>query len=54
VKTFNNQRGIYPEHPKRIIKNGFHFRNPAGLIQDQSWDRAERIEVIDIDAGVHR
>src|SRR5476649_1067965 len=53
-KPLNNQRGIYPEHAKGVIKDRIHFRNPTGVIQHQARQGAKRIEMIDVDRGMDR
>src|SRR5688572_22971290 len=52
-KPFNNQCGIYPEHPERIIEDGVHLRNLPRLVQHESRQIARRIQVIDVDRRMH-
>src|SRR5678816_1334083 len=52
-KPLNNQCGIYPKHPERIIKNGIHLRNLPWLVQDKSRKITGWIEVIHVDGRMH-
>src|SRR5258708_6126890 len=52
-KPFNNQRGIYSQHPEGIIQNRVNFRNFPRLIQHEAGQRALRVEIVDVDRRVH-
>src|ERR1017187_10713470 len=53
-ESLHNQRGIYPEHPERVVE---YRVDPARLgrdVKDEPRERARRVELVDIDGRVDR
>src|SRR5471032_415047 len=52
-KPLHNQRGIYPEHTKRVIEDGVNSPDPFGVVQDEARQGAGRVEFVHVDRRVH-
>src|ERR1035438_753334 len=44
----HNQRGIYPQHPERVVEDGVDLGRLDRRVQDEAREGARRVEVVDV------